>query len=224
MSGKIQKRKYVLRRVKRSSVGKRKPQVSRRRRAMKGRKMRAPDGQPERIEFSNRVEYRLNGKPHRLDGPAIEYSNGDKEWYVEGKLHRLDGPAVELADGTKEWYVEGNRHRLYGPAIEYSDGDKVWYVDGNLHREDGPAVESSNGDKCWYLYNKLHRTDGPAVEWADGGKRWYIDGKEYSEEDFEEKRQEIYKSWLLTNYAMLQRGTYHPDVSRRLLGFVTGKM
>jgi len=44
--------------------------------------------QPVRIELHNKVEYRLNGVLHRLDGPAIEWANGGKEWWVDGKLHR----------------------------------------------------------------------------------------------------------------------------------------
>ena len=32
---------------------------------------------------------------HRLDGPAIEYTNDDKYWWVNGLRHREDGPAVE---------------------------------------------------------------------------------------------------------------------------------
>ena len=46
-------------------------------------------------------------KRHRLDGPAVEWADGSKAWYVNGKLHRLDGPAVEYADGGKAWYVDG---------------------------------------------------------------------------------------------------------------------
>jgi len=46
---------------------------------------------------------------HRLDGPAVKYANGFKEWYVDGKIHRLDGPAVEYANGSKEWWVEGKK-------------------------------------------------------------------------------------------------------------------
>ena len=42
---------------------------------------------------------------HRLDGPAVEWSDGTKEWYVNGKCHRLDGPAIERADGKKSWYI-----------------------------------------------------------------------------------------------------------------------
>jgi hypothetical protein len=37
----------------------------------------------------------LNGKPHREDGPAIEYPDGSKFWYLNGKYHREDGPAIE---------------------------------------------------------------------------------------------------------------------------------
>ena len=51
---------------------------------------------------------------------------------VGGELHREDGPAVEYADGTKHWYVDGKRHREDGPAVEYANGDKYWYVD-NLY-------------------------------------------------------------------------------------------
>lgn len=43
--------------------------------------------------------YRINGKRHRTDGPAIiyYYENGKIEYenyYVNDKLHRTDGPAV----------------------------------------------------------------------------------------------------------------------------------
>jgi hypothetical protein len=34
------------------------------------------------------------GRWHREDGPAIEWKNGDKFWYLNDKLHRTDGPAV----------------------------------------------------------------------------------------------------------------------------------
>ena len=72
---------------------------------------------------------------HRLDGPAIEYSHGYKEWYIEGKRHRLNGPAIEYSDGSKEWWVEGKCHRTDGPACEYGNGDKEWYVDGQEYSE-----------------------------------------------------------------------------------------
>jgi NTP pyrophosphatase (non-canonical NTP hydrolase) len=49
----------------------------------------------------------LNDELHREDGPAVEYSNGDKRWYLNDELHREDGPAVEYADGTKYWWLNG---------------------------------------------------------------------------------------------------------------------
>jgi len=53
----------------------------------------------------------VNGFRHRLDGPAIEWAGGSKEWYVNGFRHRLDGPAIEWANGGKEWWVNGVRQR-----------------------------------------------------------------------------------------------------------------
>jgi len=75
-------------------------------------------------------------KRHREDGPAIEYVNGTKFWYVNGKLHRKDGPAIEYADGDKVWYLKDKLHREDGPAIEYADGDKSWWVNGKKLTEE----------------------------------------------------------------------------------------
>jgi len=56
-------------------------------------------------------------------------TNGDKQWYnSKGKLHRKDGPAVEYADGYKAWYINGKRHRENGPAMEYANGNRFWYI------------------------------------------------------------------------------------------------
>jgi hypothetical protein len=71
-----------------------------------------------------------NGELHREDGPAIEYPDGTKSWYLHGKLHREGGPAAEWSDGTKVWYWYGKRHREDGPAIEDADGYKAWYYNG----------------------------------------------------------------------------------------------
>ena len=71
-----------------------------------------------------------NGVFHRLDGPAVEPSNGDKQWYLNGVLHREGGPAIERSDGSKEWWLNGWRHREGGPAVEDSDGSKEWYLNG----------------------------------------------------------------------------------------------
>ena len=74
--------------------------------------------------------YNSLGQLHREYGPAVEYSDGDREWWQNGQLHRLDGPAVEYSDGGREWWQNGQLHRLDGPAIEYSDGCQSWYING----------------------------------------------------------------------------------------------
>jgi hypothetical protein len=88
--------------------------------------------------------------------PQYIYINefGSKYYYKDKEmtiLHREDGPAIEYTDGYKSWYLNGNLHREDGPAIEWSSGGKSWYLNGNLHREDGPAVEYADGDKEWWL-------------------------------------------------------------------------
>jgi hypothetical protein len=56
------------------------------------------------------IEYRNeNNKYHRLDGPAREYSDGEKWWYKNGKFHRLDGPAIEYSTCHKSYYFNGKQ-------------------------------------------------------------------------------------------------------------------
>jgi hypothetical protein len=62
-------------------------------------------------KIKNKVTYRNNKKQlHREDGPAVEYKDGDKEWWINGERHREDGPAIERNDGYKAWYLNGNRY------------------------------------------------------------------------------------------------------------------
>ena len=81
-------------------------------------------------------------------------------FYKDGSFiyHREDGPAVEYTDGDKHWYINGKRHREDGPAIEFIDGAKFWYVDGKKHREDGPAGEYANGLKNYWYNDKYYNS------------------------------------------------------------------
>lgn len=118
-----------------------------------------------KIEYSDRVEWRNKKRYlHRVDGPAIEWISGHKEWYLNGVRHRVDGPAID------------------GHPI---NGSKVWWFNGKLHREGGPAIERINGDKEWWQSGNRHRLDGPAIELISGIYQWWIDGCEfYSEEEW----------------------------------------
>ena len=65
------------------------------------------------IEYTVKVNkigdtfWKLNGKRHREDGPAIEYASGSKHWFINGKRHREDGPAIEFVGGEEQWYLNG---------------------------------------------------------------------------------------------------------------------
>ncbi len=65
--------------------------------------------------------------------------NGDK-WYYSDKemniFHREDGPAVEWMNGDKSWWINDERHRENGPAIEWADGRKWWYLNGFEYSEE----------------------------------------------------------------------------------------
>jgi hypothetical protein len=41
---------------------------------------------------------------HRIDGPAVDKS-WYKAWYANGEVHRIDGSAIEHSDGDKSWYI-----------------------------------------------------------------------------------------------------------------------
>ena len=136
------------------------------------------------------------------DQSTMKIVNGDKVWCNEqGKRHRTDGPAVEWADGYKEWWLNGDRHRKDGPAIERANGSKEWFLNGKLHRTDGPAIEWANGDKSWWVNDQRHRTDGPAVERANGDKEWYLNDEELTEAEFKRMEKMTDASEALALYA-----------------------
>ena len=55
--------------------------------------------------WGNRRYFNTGGKLHRDGGPAVDCTNGHKEWWQNGQLHRIDGPAVEWRDGSKDWFI-----------------------------------------------------------------------------------------------------------------------
>ena len=137
-----------------------------------------PNG--ERTEHSDgTVHYRLDGKLHREDGPAVIKPDGTQEWYKNGVRHREDGPAVIWPDGTQSWYINGQRHRDDGPAMTYPDRSESWWLHGKLHRADGPAVRNANGAEFWYKNGVRHREDGPATVYATGGEAWFFNGSRH---------------------------------------------
>jgi len=150
----------------------------------------ATEQEPVYDEITGSKMWKLNGKLHREDGPAVVGPKGLKEWYLNGKRHREDGPAVIKGDGSKYWFLNGELHREDGPAIVKADGPhagyhggkKEWFLKGKRHRVDGPAMELPAGYKEWWVNGIRHREDGPAIQPAPGSrlkKKWYLNGEYY---------------------------------------------
>lgn len=67
------------------------------------------------------IEYIVNNKLHRKNGPARIINNHSETWFKEDQEHRLDGPCnYSLHFGRdqsfKYWKVDGIYHRINGPA------------------------------------------------------------------------------------------------------------
>ena len=67
--------------------------------------------------------------PEFIEYEVREYHDRT-EWYIDGKRHREDGPAVEYADGSKSWYINGFLKR-----VQNASGHNSWYVNGFLKEE-----------------------------------------------------------------------------------------
>ena len=81
--------------------------------------------------------------------------NDGKHWYLDGKRHREDGPAIEYSNGTKQWFVDGKRHRIDGPAIEVSNGYKKFYLFGEKILDEKVYKASSSVLKfIWMKHDK----------------------------------------------------------------------
>lgn len=44
---------------------------------------------------------------HKLNGPAIIYYDGAKQYYCNNRLHNPNGPAVIWPSGHKLWFING---------------------------------------------------------------------------------------------------------------------
>jgi len=78
-------------------------------------------------EYNEKRYLNDEGQHHRLDGPAIENSDGTKFWYINGNAHRNIDPSDEFSNGEKQWWFKGERHRIGG---SYNSVYKWWYIDG----------------------------------------------------------------------------------------------
>ncbi len=47
----------------------------------------------------------------QIEYTVLVHDNGDIDWMLDGRLHREDGPAREFKDGSQFWYKNGELHR-----------------------------------------------------------------------------------------------------------------
>lgn len=62
----------------------------------------------------DRIVYTRNGILHRDDGPAVEQTNGTRQWFVHGMRHCADGPAIRERHGYCEWWTNNTYVRSDG--------------------------------------------------------------------------------------------------------------
>ena len=62
----------------------------------------------------------LNIDSSKITGVHITKA-GSKHYFLKGKRHREDGPAIDYADGHKEWFLHGRCHKIepVGPNVAY---------------------------------------------------------------------------------------------------------
>jgi hypothetical protein len=76
---------------------------------------------------NSKLYYNIKGYYSNVSGPAI--IDSCKEWFVDGKRHRVGGPAIEYFNGEKIWYQNDLLHREDGPAVVDTSG-KAYFLYG----------------------------------------------------------------------------------------------
>jgi antitoxin component YwqK of YwqJK toxin-antitoxin module len=84
----------------------------------------------------------------------FKLQGGDVVYFLDGKVHRINGPAVICQGVLFIWAKNGKVHRDDLPAVETQDDSlQIYYEDGFKHRVNGPAVISGNTKEYW-IYNR----------------------------------------------------------------------
>lgn len=110
--------------------------------------------------YENRIEYtNENGLLHRVDGPAIEWNNGDKSYFLNGMRHRTDGPAMVSHNGVFAWYLDGEVYSkkdfLKLTKTQYAvlgRGIQTVYYQGNSYEE--ALKHFKEQDRAFRVYKK----------------------------------------------------------------------
>jgi len=112
---------------------------------------------------------------HNEGEPAIHFENGDKVWHQHNKIHRLDGPAIEYVNGRKEYYIDDIQ---YSETNYWNHPDVIAYKEKMNNKSiqyetkilpSGILIENrpNKYEKyCWFIKGTdiLHNEGEPAIE------------------------------------------------------------
>jgi hypothetical protein len=59
----------------------------------------------ERTRYEKYTKYTKDGMPHRANGPAYEWWDGDWSWLLNCDFHRYYGPQ----NYSNEWWIHGRQ-------------------------------------------------------------------------------------------------------------------
>lgn len=136
---------------------------------------------PNKHSSEELIQYFIDGKLHRIGGPARISKHSDRkiteeEWHENGALHRIGEPA-RIYDcesyKTIAYYERGKRNRVDGPAVITEYKSSYW---------GGASLQHE-----YYQHDLLHRLDGPAIERfpiTSYSNQFYIFGKRVNKKAF----------------------------------------
>ena len=107
-----------------------------------------------------------------LDTNSNIAPDGLKEWRnARGKLHREEGPAVEYPDGSKEWWVDGATARTAPRSSRLTGRRNGGNMDGGTGRM--PRLENTpparrNGGSAAYVTAKTAQPSNTLTARSDG--------------------------------------------------------
>ena len=59
--------------------------------------------------------------------PAMEDNYNDKRWFFEGKVHRLNGPALIFGTGGKQYYLNGKHYSKFEEWLQNHPNQDVTF-------------------------------------------------------------------------------------------------
>lgn len=158
------------------------------------------------IDENGIICYYKNGVQHRDGNQPSFISNIGKDYKVNGKLHRTNGPAIEYASGNTSpafflngenvsefelytrfpWKVSelGEKPKNFNGTVDYGLGVKETFKNGQIHSfDDKPAYTNGVEYQCWYKEGKRHRIGGPA-KINNNTEEYWVEGKLYTKEEY----------------------------------------